>query len=60
MSDHYLERQGLEDGRLGYRCVAWGQTWTREPSSGCPGVPVYGSWDRAQWLKDAQAAGYGV
>jgi DNA polymerase III subunit epsilon len=47
MIAHRLERQRLQDGRLGWRCVACEQTWTREPVSTCPGVPVYGSWERA-------------
>jgi DNA polymerase-3 subunit epsilon len=48
MTDHRLERERLPTGRLGHRCVACLQSWTREPSSLCPGVPVYGSWDRAE------------
>jgi len=47
MIAHRLERQRLQDGQLGWRCVACEQTWTREPVSTCPGVPLYGSWERA-------------
>jgi DNA polymerase-3 subunit epsilon len=48
MIAHRLERQRLQDGRLGWCCAACDQIWTREPVSGCAGVSVYGSWETAQ------------
>jgi hypothetical protein len=49
---HQTERE-RDDAtkRLGWTCVTCQQWWVREPSSLCPGVRVYSTWD------DAQAAG---
>jgi DNA polymerase III epsilon subunit-like protein len=47
MTAHHLERERFPDGRLGYHCVLCLQGWVRKPSSRCPGVPAYFSWDEA-------------
>jgi DNA polymerase III epsilon subunit-like protein len=46
--NHTLKRHRLHNGHLGHRCAACGQNWMRHPSSACPGVPLYSSWDCAQ------------
>ena len=48
MTAHRLKRERRHDGRLGYRCSVCLDGWVREPSSLCPGVPAYFSWDGAQ------------
>jgi hypothetical protein len=50
MANHHLEPITAADPPvvIGYRCEVCDQEWKREPTSTCPGVPVY-SW--APWPK---------
>jgi hypothetical protein len=45
---HMAERKRANSGKPGWICPVCGQWWTREPTSRCPGMPAYGSWDAAQ------------
>jgi hypothetical protein len=46
---HQTERERDEaTKRLGWTCVTCQQWWVREPSSLCPGMRVYSTWDDAQ------------